>query len=112
MARVNKVVLCQGVFIPSASLSLKLICKWGSTLSRANKKRAPNKKPTAAGITLTKPSPGLISIPGAKRLQKLAATITPPVKPSMPSKTARLAVLKKKTKLAPAAVSPQVKRVA
>jgi len=73
---------------------------------------APRPKPTAAGITLTKPSPGLISIPGASKLQKLAATITPPVKPSIPSKNARFMVLKKNTKDAPSAVIPQVNKVA
>ena len=74
--------------------------------------KAPKPNPMAAGITFTKPSPGLIAIPGAKRLQKLAATITPPVKPSIPSRTARFMFLKKKTNEAPNAVNPQVKIVA
>ena len=73
---------------------------------------APKPNPSAAGITFTKPSPGLISIPGAKRLQKLAATITPPVKPSKPSKSARFIPLTKKTSEAPKAVSPHVNSVA
>ena len=68
--------------------------------------------PIAAGITFTNPSPGLISIPGANNDQKLAATITPPVNPSMPSNQARFIVLKKNTKEAPKAVSPQVNTVA
>ena len=66
----------------------------------------------AAGMTLTNPSPGDISIPGAKRLQKLAATITPPVKPNIPSRNPRFMVLNKKTKEAPKAVNNQVKTVA
>ena len=81
-------------------------------MSKPKINKAPEVKPTAAGITLTKPDPGLISIPGARRLQKLAATITPPVKPSIPSKTARFIVLNKKTNAAPTAVNPQVNRVA
>jgi hypothetical protein len=63
-------------------------------------------------MTFIKPVPGLISIPGANKLQKLAATITPPVKPSIPSRTDRFIVLNKKTKDAPNAVRPQVKSVA
>ena len=74
--------------------------------------KAPNPNPTAAGITLINPSPGLISMPGANKLQKLAATMTPPVKPSMPSNTARFIPFTKKTKEAPNAVSPQVNKVA
>ena len=66
----------------------------------------------AAGITFTKPSPLLISMPGASNDQKLAATITPPVKPSMPSNTARFILLKRNTSAAPAAVNPQVNKVA
>jgi hypothetical protein len=70
--------------------------------------KAPSKKPIAAGITFLNPSPGLLSIAGDNKLQKLAATITPPVKPSIPSKTALFNFLKKNTKAAPKAVSPQV----
>ena len=66
----------------------------------------------AAGITFTNPSPSLISIPGASKLQKLAATITPPVKPNIPSKKPLCKVLKKKTNEAPKAVKNQVKIVA
>ena len=54
------------------------------------------------------PSPSLISIPGANKLQKLAATITPPVNPSIPSSNALFIPLNKKTKEAPAAVRIQV----
>ena len=78
----------------------------GKILSKAKINRAPNPKPIEAGITFKKPSPGLISIPGANKLQKLAATITPPVKPSIPSKTALFMDLKKKTNEAPKAVNP------
>ena len=110
MAKTISVVRCQGVLIPSDSL--KLMCRCGKTLSSPKINNAPKENPTAAGITLTKPSPGLMSIPGANKLQKLAATITPPVKPNMPSRTARFIFLNKKTNDAPSAVSPQVKRVA
>ena len=75
-------------------------------------KRAPSPKPIAAGMTLVNPSPGLISIPGANRLQKLAATITPPVKPNKPSNTARFIPLTKNTNEAPNAVKPHVNKVA
>src|SRR5687767_771789 len=44
--------------------------------------------------------------------QKLAATITPPVKPSIGSNTLRLRVLKKNTREAPKAVTNQVNVVA
>ena len=73
-----------------------------------NNDKAPSAKPIAAGTTLTKPSPSLFSIAGANKLQKLAATMTPPVKPSIPSNTALFAFLKKKTSDAPKAVKPQV----
>jgi hypothetical protein len=49
---------------------------------------------------------------GAKSDQKLAAIITPPVNPSMVSKTALLMLLKKKTREAPKAVKNQVNKVA
>lgn len=65
-----------------------------------------------AGITWVKPSPGLMLMAGISRLHILAATITPPVKPSMPSMAFRWMFLNKKTKEAPAAVTSQVKRVA
>ena len=84
----------------------------GKILSNPKINNAPRPNPTAAGITLTKPSPGDISIPGARRLQKLAATITPPVKPSMPSKKSLRIVLNKKTNEAPKAVNNQVNTVA
>ena len=88
------------------------MCKCGKILSIPNNANAPSPKPTAAGNTFIKPSPGLFSIAGANKLQKLAATITPPVKPSIPSKTALFIFLKKKTNDAPRAVNPQVKREA
>ena len=78
----------------------------------ANMNNAPKPNPIADGITLTKPSPALISIAGDKRLQKLAATITPPVKPSIPSKAILLIDLKRNTEEAPSAVTPQVNKVA
>src|SRR5688572_11807725 len=74
---------------------------------------APRKNPTAAGIQLI---PGYIfsdiSMAGFSNDQKLAATITPPVNPSIGSSTPRLSVLKKKTSDAPNAVTNQVKVVA
>ena len=69
---------------------------------------APKPNPIAEGITLTKPSPVLISIAGDSKLQKLAATITPPVKPSIPSKAILLIDLNKNTEDAPRAVTPHV----
>jgi len=88
-------------------------CVRGNFLSRKNRNIAPAKKPTAAGIH------GIegyifsdISMEGFSKDQKLAATITPPVKPSIPSKTPLCIVLKKKTNAAPAAVSNHVNVVA
>ena len=49
---------------------------------------------------------------GASKDQKLAATITPPVKPNIGSRTERCMVRKKKTMEAPKAVTNQVKVVA
>ena len=66
----------------------------------------------AAGITLTKPSPGLISMPGASKLQKLAATITPPVNPNIPSSNPLFIPLKKNTNAAPRAVKIHVNKEA
>ena len=81
-------------------------------MSSAKINNAPKPNPIAAGITLTKPSPALISIAGDNRLQKLAATITPPVKPSIPSSDILLIDLNKNAEDAPRAVTPHVKRVA
>ena len=84
----------------------------GRTLSMPKINSAPRKKPIAAGITFKNPSPAVISIAGANKLQKLAATITPPVKPSIPSRTVRFMVLKKNTNEAPNAVKNQVNKLA
>lgn len=74
---------------------------------------APARKPTAAGIHFIEGNNRSdISIEGANKLQKLAATITPPVKPSIVSNTPRCMVLKKNTKDAPAAVTNHVNNVA
>ena len=81
-------------------------------MSKAKIKSAPNKKPVAAGITLINPSPSDISIDGASKDQKLAATITPPVNPSIPSNRRLCIVLKKTTREAPAIVISQVNKVA
>jgi hypothetical protein len=76
-------------------------------------KSDPAANPTAAGIQL---HPGYslseISMEGASSDQKLAATITPPVNPSIGSRTERCMVRKKKTMEAPKAVTNQVKVVA
>ena len=113
MANTNRVVLCNWVLTPSVSCSLKLMWRCGSFLSKKNKNIAPVKKPTAAGI---QDALGYIrsesSMEGNNNDQKLAATMTPPVKPSMPSSRPRCMFLKKKTRLAPAAVTNQVKVVA
>src|SRR5690606_6104461 len=75
---------------------------------------APRRKPTAAGTQLNSGEYIFsdISMAGLRSDQKLAATITPPVKPSMGSSTPRFMVLKKKTSDAPIAVSNQVNVVA
>lgn len=70
-------------------------------------KMAPKPNPTAAGNTFANPSPSDISIAGERSDQKLAATITPPVNPSIPSKNFLGIDLKKNTREAPAAVSPK-----
>ena len=110
IAKTKRVVRCHGDLTPS--VSLKLMCKCGSNLSKPKINKAPKANPTAAGITLTNPSPLLISMAGDNKLQKLAAIITPPVKPSIPSRTTRFIFLKKKTKDAPSAVKNQVNKVA
>ena len=74
--------------------------------------KAPSEKPMAAGIAFSNPSPPLISMAGLNKDQKLAAIITPPVNPNIPSNTERFMLLKKKTNEAPAAVNNQVKVVA
>ena len=48
---------------------------------------------------------------GANNDQKLAATITPPVKPNMPSNHLRFMLLNGNTSAAPAAVMAQVNKV-
>lgn len=73
----------------------------------------PNANPVAAGTQL---QPGYsrseISMEGASKDQKLAATMTPPVKPSIGSSTERCMVRNKKTMAAPKAVTNQVNVVA
>ena len=75
---------------------------------------APIPKPTAAGIHAHAApyASSLISIAGESSDQKLAAIITPPVKPSIKSNHFRFTSLKTKTKAAPAAVKSQVNVVA
>ena len=69
-------------------------------------------KPTAAGSHAGVDRSADIWIDGARSDQKLAATMTPPVNPSMTSRTFRFSRRTKKTREAPIAVSAQVKRVA
>ena len=68
--------------------------------------------PIAAGKALVNPSPGLISMAGASSDQKLAAIITPPVNPSIPSRARRFKSFTTNTSDAPKAVTNQVKVVA
>src|SRR5690606_21436422 len=106
IAMVNKVVRCKEDFGPS--VFKKLRCKWGINLSKPKIKSAPRIKPIADGMTLLNPSPELISMAGANNDQKLAAIMTPPVKPSMPFSNFLLTPLKRNTPAAPTAVTPQV----
>src|SRR5688572_10360647 len=112
IANTRRILRCQSVFIPSASSIGKPTCKCGNTLSTANKNKPPSKNPTAAGNHEGKELPFAISMDGASNDQKLAAIITPAAKPSIPSKNLRLTCLKKKTRLAPNAVTNHVKQVA
>ena len=90
----------------------------GRQLRRKYRKNAPKKNPIAGGKNdgrLVKPNSCCLStaaIAGDKRDQKLAAIITPPVKPRAASKSFLLEDLKKKTNAAPNAVSIQVNRPA
>ena len=77
-------------------------------------KKAPKKNPIAGGINdgrAVRPNSfcfSTASIAGDKRDQKLAAIMTPPVKPREASSNFRFADLKKKTNPAPTAVRIQV----
>ena len=79
-------------------------------MSKPNKNSAPRKNPIVGASQegkLVKPSSFCIStysIAGANSDQKLAAIITPPVKPSATSKDFLLDELKKKTSPEPIAV--------
>ena len=114
IARTSSVVRCNvSFFVPSFSSMPKLMCRCGVNRSSRNKNIAPRKKPTAAGIHfMVGYNRSDISIAGFSSDQKLAATITPPVKPSIGSRTPRFMLLKKKTNEAPAAVTNQVNVVA
>jgi hypothetical protein len=79
----------------------------GSSRSISLRKNPPAKKPSTEGKGL----PSLSSMAGARRLQKLAAIITPAAKPRSVSSTDCRIVLKNSTKLEPKAVINQVKRV-
>src|SRR5690606_35597607 len=94
------------------SVLRKLKCRCGMSLSKPKIESAPPKKPIAEGSTRSNPSPGVISIAGANRDQKLAAIITPPVNPNMPLRSFLLEALNRKTLAAPNAVNPQVNKPA
>lgn len=78
----------------------------------SRRKSPPRRNPAAAGSQGLRPCLRAISIEGARSDQKLAAIMTPAANPSRPSMTLCLIFLKKKTRDAPKAVAPQVKRVA
>src|SRR5690606_40218305 len=99
-------------FIPSASaFDLKFGCKCGMILLKIAKKTAPNKKPTAAGSQAGVDLSLAISIAGSKSDQKLAAIMTPPAKPRMPSRHFWFIFFVVNTSAAPSAVMPQVNDV-
>ena len=87
-------------------------------MSIININSAPTKNPIAGGKNEGKldcPNSfctSTASIAGAIKDQKLAAIMTPPVKPRAMSRAFRLEFLNKKTKAAPIAVMIQVKRPA
>ena len=95
------------LLLPSFFLSTRLYI-----LSPINSKVPPNRKPIdiITGPFIFKLF--VISKAGSIRLKKLAAIITPAEKPSIASITVLLTFLKKKTILAPNAVTPQVNKVA
>jgi hypothetical protein len=66
----------------------------------------------SGGTQGTSPKSSDNDIEGARRDQKLAATMTPAAKPKEASKYLRLTVFVKKTTAAPTAVKPHVKSVA
>ncbi len=74
------------------------------------RKMPPPRNPSAAWSHAgTAPPPcSAISIPGASSDQKLAATMTPPANPSIPSRIFRFTSRARKTALAPSAVTPHV----
>jgi hypothetical protein len=86
--------------------------RWGSILSILHKKTAPMRKPAPAGNHAGRSLPCDISTAGASKDQKLAAIMTPPAKPSIPSSIFLLTSLARNTVAAPSAVKPQVKHVA
>jgi hypothetical protein len=112
MAITSSVVRCHGVFTPSIFDGSKLRCRWGRVLSSAKINNAPAPNPTAAGSHPGTPMRVAMAIDGARSDQKLAATITPPVKPSMASSERRVMFGTTSTTAAPAAVTSQVKVVA
>ena len=81
-------------------------------LSKKNKNNAPATTPIEAGTAFIMPSSSLMEMAGRIKLKMLAAIMTPPVKPNIPSRKTRFMVLKKNTIDAPRAVIAQVKIVA
>ncbi len=78
--------------------------------STAQRNAPPRRNPTVAGNQAGNPWAREISIAGARSDQKLAAIITPAAKPIIESRTTRFMSRKRKTTLAPSAVTAQVKR--
>src|SRR5688572_3042818 len=73
---------------------------------------APARKPTSGGTHLTMPISSARAMAGLSSDQKLAAIMTPAVKPRAASSALGLTSLKKKTAPAPMAVRAQVNVVA
>src|SRR5688572_18526327 len=73
---------------------------------------APAMKPTSGGTHFTMPISSARAMAGLSNDQKLAAIMTPAVKPRAASSALGLTSWKKKTAPAPIAVNPQVKVVA
>ena len=112
MASAIKVVLCQLVLIHSVSLDGKFIWRWGITLSNQKRKATQSDNQKTTGNTCMNQDQGLMSRAGMIKLQTLAATITPPVKPRSVSIVFFFISLKKNTIDAHRAVTHHVNNVA
>src|SRR6056300_1395915 len=112
IASTNKTVLFQLVFTPSDFSNGSFKCKCGKIWSNPKRKKAPNKKPILTGThAIDAPHvASAISTAGFSKLQKLAASITPAVKPSKVSIKPLFTSLMKKTREAPKAVTNHVNK--